>query len=110
MASLQKYFDYSFGTECGIPGVEMTGSEEDWIRLSEKTKKLETLLVPIMDEIGLGKWSVFSHLDLLPLFLNISYRIDFHTFHFREPNNQEQSRRGVVEPCVELERNLWIGC
>ena len=59
MASLQKYFDYGFGTKCGIPGVEMTGSEEDWIRLAEKTKKLETLLTPIMDEIGLGKWSVF---------------------------------------------------
>ena len=66
MASLQKYFSYGFGTLCGIPGVEMTGSEEDWIRLSEKTKKLETLLMPIMDEIGLGKWSVFRHLDLLP--------------------------------------------
>ena len=70
MASLQKYFDYSFGTECGIPGVYMTGSEEDWIRLAEKTKKLETLLMPIMDEIGLGKWSVFRHLDLEHLITN----------------------------------------
>ena len=69
VASLQKYFDYSFGTECGIPGVDMTGSEEDWFRLAEKTKKLETLLTPIMDEIGLGKWSVFRHLDLLPFFV-----------------------------------------
>ena len=77
MASLQKYFDYSFGTCCGIPGVEMTGSEEDWIRLGEKTEKLETLLMPIMDEIGLGKWSVSSHLDQLPLFWNISYRMNF---------------------------------
>ena len=72
MASLQKYFDYSFGTCCGIPGVKMTGSGEDWIRLSEKTKKLETLLMPIMDEIGLGNWSVFSHLDLLLLYSHIS--------------------------------------
>jgi len=72
MASLQKYFDYSFGTCCGIPGVQMTGSEEDWIRLAEKTKKLEMLLMPIMDEIGLRNWSVFSHLDLLSLFLHIS--------------------------------------
>ena len=70
MASLQKYFDYSFGTCCGIPGVEMTGSEEDWIRLAEKTKKLETLLMPIMDEIGLGTWSVFRHLDLEHLITN----------------------------------------
>ena len=64
MASLQKYFDYGFGTMCGIPGVEMTGNEEDWIRLAEKTKKLETLLMPIMDEIGLGTWSVIRHLDI----------------------------------------------
>ena len=71
MASLQKYFDYGFGTMCGIPGVEMNGGEEDWIRLAEKTKKLETLLMPIMDEIGLGKWCVFRHLDLLPIFSNI---------------------------------------
>ena len=74
MASLQKYFDYGFGTKCGIPGVEMTGSDEDWIRLAEKSKKLETLLMPIMDEIGLGKWSVFRHLDLLPLFAHISLK------------------------------------
>ena len=79
MASLQKYFDYSFGTLCGIPGVEMTGSEEDWIRLGEKTKKLETLLMPIMDEIGLAEWSVFSHLNLLPLFSHI--KNNFHTCH-----------------------------
>ena len=72
MASLQKYFDFSFGTRCGIPGVEMTGRLADWIRLAEKTKELETLLMPLMDEIGLGKWSVFSNLDLLPLFSNIS--------------------------------------
>ena len=80
MASLQKYFDYSFGTCCGIPGVEMTGSEEDWIRLAEKTKKLETLLIPIMDEIGLGEWSVSRHLNLLPLFSHIK-KNDFHTCH-----------------------------
>ena len=67
MASLQKYFSYGFGTLCGIPGVDMTKSEEDWIQLEEKKKKLETLLMPIMDEIRLGKWLVFSHLDLIPL-------------------------------------------
>ena len=60
MASLQNIFDYGLGTCYGIPGVEMTRSEEDWIWLAEKTKKLETLLMPVMDEIGLGRWSVFS--------------------------------------------------
>ena len=56
MASLQKYFDYSFGTCCGIPGVEMSGTEEDWQRLVEKTKSLETLLQPVMEDVGLGTW------------------------------------------------------
>ena len=60
MASLQKYFSFAFGTKCGIPGVEMTGKEEDWIRLAEKTKKLEALLMPIMEDIGLEKWLVFK--------------------------------------------------
>ena len=60
MASLQKYFNFAFGTRCGIPGVEMTGKEEDWIRLAEKTKKLEALLMPIMEDIGLDEWLVFK--------------------------------------------------
>ena len=69
MASLQKYFSYGFGTLCGIPGVEMTGTEKDWIRLAKKTKKLETLLRPIMKEIGLGEWSLLTlYLELLFLF------------------------------------------
>ena len=72
MASLQKYFSYGAETECGIPGVEMTGSEEDWVRLAEKTKKLETLLTPIMDEIGLGEWSVFRSTPFL--FAHISLK------------------------------------
>lgn len=67
MASLQKYFDYSFGTRCGIPGVEMTGSEDDWIRLAEKTKNLEALLMPIMEEIGLSKWFAATHRTLAKL-------------------------------------------
>ena len=80
MASLQKYFDYGCGTFCGIPGVEMTGSEEDWIRLAEKTKKLETLLMPIMDEIGLGKWYIFR---LTPFIFEhlITDNGSFHTSH-----------------------------
>jgi len=56
MSSLQKYFDYSFGTLCGIPGVEMLGSEQDWQRLLEKTRQLRSLLQPVMGVIGLGDW------------------------------------------------------
>jgi len=57
MASVQKYFSFSMRTtRCGIPGVEMVGAEEDWEKLVEKVDKLETLLGPIMEEIGLGSW------------------------------------------------------
>ena len=82
MASLQKYFDYGYMTSCGIPGVEMVGSEEDWIRLAEKTKKLETLLMPIMDEIGLGTWSVFRH--QINVSLLIKKKVCWNPLHTRQ--------------------------
>ena len=53
MSSLQKYFDYTMYTMCGIPGVEMLGTEEDWKRLQSKLKVLRTLLEPIENDIGL---------------------------------------------------------
>ena len=56
MSSLQKYFDYRCATECGIPGVEMEGTKEDWQKLIDKTDNLKNLLQPIMTEIGLGEW------------------------------------------------------
>merc|ERR1712215_571793 len=43
MSSMQKYFSFSFGTLCGIPGVDMTGTEEDWKKLQDKTKALESM-------------------------------------------------------------------
>ena len=44
---------------CGIPGVEMLGSEEDWARLGEKLNDLREILNPIQDEIRLTEewWS-----------------------------------------------------
>jgi len=56
MASVQKYFDYAFGTLCGIPGVEMTGTQEDWEKLIEKLDKMEALLQPIMGDLQLEQW------------------------------------------------------
>ena len=56
MASLQEYFDYTAGTLCGIPGVEMVGTERDWERLVEKTRRLQDLLQPVMEEVGLADW------------------------------------------------------
>ena len=41
---------------CGIPGVSMLGSEEDWRRLVDKLEKVEVLLQPIEDVLQLGDW------------------------------------------------------
>ena len=56
MSSLQKYFNFEESTRCGIPGVEMEGTKEDWQKLMDKTENLQKMLDPIMDEIGLRKW------------------------------------------------------
>jgi len=56
MSSMQKYFEYCCGTRCGIPGVEMKGTEQDWIKMITDTKKLDKLLVPILEDIGLEEW------------------------------------------------------
>ena len=51
MSSMQKYFDFGMMTSCGIPGVDMQGSLEDWQNLVTKTENLQKLLSPIMDEM-----------------------------------------------------------
>jgi len=56
MSSVQKYFDFSFGTRCGIPGVEMRGTLQDWEDLVSKITKLKRMLQPVMEELGLQKW------------------------------------------------------
>ena len=45
---------------CGIPGVEMLGTEEDWQSLLSKLEALKTLLEPIRKDLGLRNtwWSV----------------------------------------------------
>jgi hypothetical protein len=59
MSSLQQYFEYGMMTLCGIPAIEMLGSEKDWIRLGEKLQALRKTLEPITREIGLSRrwWS-----------------------------------------------------
>ena len=60
MSSLKEYFEYrEFLCICGIPGVEMLGSEEDWVKLGEKLNDLREILKPIQDEIRLTEewWS-----------------------------------------------------
>ena len=56
MASVQKYFDYVAATLCGIPGVEMTGSVEDWEKLVTKLEYLRKLLDPIVEDLELAVW------------------------------------------------------
>jgi len=51
MSSLQKYFDFQMSTtRCGIPGVEMNGTLEDWKKLVKKTEDLQLMLKPILGE------------------------------------------------------------
>ena len=59
MHSFQKYFEYEmFMFLCGIPGVIMLGSEQDWYMMINKLEKLETFLRPIDDVLGLADWFV----------------------------------------------------
>jgi len=55
MTSVQEFFEYSVGTLCGIPAIEMKGETQDWMNLKKKIKALRKTLEPIEDDIGLGK-------------------------------------------------------
>jgi len=56
MHSVQEYFEYVMGTLCGIPAIEMKGTQDDWQRLIDKVKDLRKTLKPIEFELGLAKW------------------------------------------------------
>jgi len=47
MFSLKEFFSYSTEFECGIPGVTMMGTKDDWNRLIDKLEQFEDLLKPI---------------------------------------------------------------
>ena len=53
MSSLKWGFNYVCTLLCGIPGVEMIGTEEDWLKLQTKLKILRKILKPIENDIGL---------------------------------------------------------
>jgi len=63
MATLQKYFAYRFGRMCGIPGVTLDGTVEDWQNIRKRLDKLDEydlkewkdILAPILDEFVLAK-------------------------------------------------------
>ena len=54
MYSVQEYFQYKMVLACGIPAVEMLGTEDDWSKLQNKLKVLRTLLEPIENDLGLS--------------------------------------------------------
>jgi len=56
MTSMQEFFTYRMETRCGLPGVIMKGSEEDWKNLKVKLQKLEALLKPIEKHLELDGW------------------------------------------------------
>lgn len=54
MASMQEFFEYSMMCcGCGLRGLEMGGSVEDWERLAAKLKQVRLALEPIMNQIRL---------------------------------------------------------
>ena len=68
MTSVQEYFRFGMKCGCGIPAVEMLGTEDDWSKLKSKLKVLRTLLEPIENDLDLAsEWwdvveKVFSNL------------------------------------------------
>merc|ERR1712212_124838 len=56
MTSLQEFFEYRAGFSCGIPGLEMKGSQLDWERLGSKITELRHTLKPIENAIELNNW------------------------------------------------------
>jgi hypothetical protein len=62
MAAMKNYFSYKMSTLCGIPNITLTGTEEDWVALRNRTEALGKLMkedfasywmplvLPILDE------------------------------------------------------------
>ena len=56
MTSLQEFFEFKMRALCGIPYIELLGTEEDWENLKIKLLKLKGMLEPIEKEIHLDGW------------------------------------------------------
>ena len=63
MTSVQEYFRFGVTYACGIPAVEMLGTEDDWSKLKSKLKVLWTLLEPIENDLDLPSawWDVVEN-------------------------------------------------
>lgn len=70
MASMQEFFTYEMMcVGCGLRGLEMEGSEEDWDKLVTKLETLRDILKPIERETGLcADW--FDH--VINVFKNLA--------------------------------------
>ena len=53
MKSLKEYFEFKMFCDCGIPAIEMKGTQEDWKKLGANIKELRKTLQPIHDAIDL---------------------------------------------------------
>jgi len=60
MYAFEEYFEYRTLLACGIPGVIMDGSEEDWENLIVKLEAVEELLKPLDKVLDLGDWFITS--------------------------------------------------
>jgi hypothetical protein len=72
MATMQAYFNYTFGICCGLPSVELLGTVEDWQMLLAKAKRLgefdlkgkthmakwQAMLLPVLEEFVKTKQGV----------------------------------------------------
>lgn len=57
MSSLQEYFEYVLSIECGIPRVDMRGSEQDWVSLVWRFQNMRIALRSIGDIVPERWWS-----------------------------------------------------
>lgn len=54
MDAMQKYFDYRFYTLCGIPEIRVSGTRDDWVNVSAKTKKLVSIIPELQKWLNAG--------------------------------------------------------
>ena len=57
MSTMKNYFTYKVHYRCGIPQIEMMGTEEDWEKLKDKFIKLRGILAPLdVYFVGFKEW------------------------------------------------------
>ena len=115
MYSVKQYFAFGMMTMCGIPAVEMLGSEEDWKKLTSKLKVLRTLLEPIENDLGLpsGWWDLVEKVfwKLLATYQgNLDKEWWSHIMNYEQAYGSGESSgwRGWITKFLEgTSRRLW---